>query len=102
MAQTTWEEASRCRKCDQPGVEVAVKDAAERFQGKVHIIECQNELCINFNERWIVQVRPDGTIPIRDESTRGFQSFPRMSESQQAMARRQLEDLQQEERRNRG
>jgi hypothetical protein len=91
-SQTTWEEASRCYKCQQPGVEVANLPAAERWQGRVHTIECQNHICLNFGQRWIVQVRPDGSIPNRDTSTRGEKSFPKMTAGQESFARRGIED----------
>jgi hypothetical protein len=96
----TWEEASRCYKCQEPGLEVADKPAAERHQGRVKILECQNERCKNFgvDGRWIIQVRPDGTIPdARKPGIVGAGAFPPMSTGMQQMAQSQLDALKREE-----
>lgn len=58
----TFEEASRCPKCDRPGKEVACKPGARRGV-MVHVIECVTELCKWHGERWFVQVNDDGSIP---------------------------------------
>ena len=88
----SMDEAMRCYKCSKTGVEIDVKPAREKHQGKVHIIECRNELCINYEQRWMVQVRPDGTIPIFENSRKSSKSFPKMSVSGEALARRGIED----------
>lgn len=88
----TLEEAKRCFKCDQPGLEISDMPARERHQGRVKIMECQNPLCLNTgpNGRWIIQVRPDGTIPKQRPSN--LRSFPALTPGQQAAALRELED----------
>jgi hypothetical protein len=49
-------------------------------QGRVITLECEMKLCPNFGERWIVQIKPDGTIPKRKAG--GIKSFPDMTSSQ--------------------
>jgi len=82
MSDTTFEEACRCWRCGQPGKEVARKKAAERHQGYVAVIECITKLCHNFAERWIVQIRPDGTIPDRSSDRPGLKVFTSLSDAQ--------------------
>jgi hypothetical protein len=105
----TMDEAKICSKCGEPGETVSIKPAREQYQGKVHIIECKNERCKGYDpidkmgRRWIVQVKPDGTIPDARSTTdrKGGGSFPQMSPGQQAAAQRGIEQIQEEERRSR-
>lgn len=63
---TTFEEAKRCPKCEQPGQEtgrISVKDTSVLPGTKVATIRCDNSRCKWQGESWIVQVNPDGTIP---------------------------------------
>jgi hypothetical protein len=39
---------------------------------KVEIYECDNPLCISQYGRWIVQINPDGSIPIRSHEEKEF------------------------------
>lgn len=75
----SWEEASRCPKCDNQGVKVA-EIRLDRHQGKSITLECQHELCRWYKQRWIVQVKPDGSIPVRNNQ-RGESAFPKLRES---------------------
>lgn len=63
MAETLLEEAKRCPKCDQPGVENGSKPAPERHMGRLQMFKCLNNRCSRVDGIWIVQIRPDGTIP---------------------------------------
>ena len=85
-----WEEARRCPKCNQPGEEVAERRLPERHQGKVVTLACASRLCIQFGDRWIVQVKPDGTIPKRKAGT--LKSFPDMTDRQIDYAKRDIAD----------
>lgn len=60
-----YEEAKRCPKCQQPGDKVSEHSAGPEFKPgtKAHIIMCRNELCRWYDTTWVVQVRPDGTVP---------------------------------------
>lgn len=74
----TFEEASRCPKCDKPGREVTAKPGQRRGV-VVHVIECVTELCRWHGERWFVQVNEDGTIP-RPYSQVGPKAYPKVSD----------------------
>lgn len=77
MALTTYEEATRCPKCETPGKLVnTTRPPANARTGiergtKVETYECVNERCVYgpqkqmdlAGERWAVQINPDGTIP---------------------------------------
>ena len=74
MSETTYEEARRCAKCQQPGELTNRYAVAQRSPSgeqrkiapgtQMHVFTCMNERC-----RWhgqtcrIVQVNPDGSIP---------------------------------------
>lgn len=65
---TTFEEAKRCPKCDQPGEVVgdrSLRPAPGVTRGaRLKIIHCRNSRCYWFNQVCrTIQVNPDGTIP---------------------------------------
>jgi hypothetical protein len=67
MTETTYEEATRCPKCGNPG-EVAIKAPAPRQARlprgtQIHTVYCRRELCPWNNTCWMVQVNADGTVP---------------------------------------
>lgn len=67
--ETTWEEARRCPRCKNPGVESEAEgrrltSAPGVTRGaQIHVIYCLNEHCRWYNTSWTVQTNPDGTIP---------------------------------------
>lgn len=63
MTDTTLDEARRCYKCNELGKPNGTTPAPERYMGIFHIFKCDNQRCAGFGKDWIVQVRPDGTIP---------------------------------------
>jgi len=74
MADTTFEEAKRHHICDQPGLEVKTQRPEGAPRGTlVHVFECKNERCEGFEDRWMVQTRPDGSVPTPGE--RGPKAF---------------------------
>jgi hypothetical protein len=74
MPDTTFEEAKRHYECQELGVEVGTnKPEGAPYGTLVHIIECKNERCKGYQERWLVQTRPDGTVPTPGE--RGPKAF---------------------------
>jgi hypothetical protein len=74
MPDTTFEEAKRHSVCGEIGLEVGTTKPEGAPRGTlVHIIECQNERCQDHKERWLVQTRPDGTVPTPGE--RGPKAF---------------------------
>lgn len=63
MAETTLEEARRCPRCEFPGTEAGSKPAPERWMGRLQLFKCMNQRCIRYEGIWVVQIKPDGTIP---------------------------------------
>lgn len=88
MPDTIMEEASRCPTCREPGREMSIAPAKDHA-GKVHIFACENVRCRDVGERWLVQVRPDGTIPQADK---GPKAFPKMSNDMVSHGMRVVED----------
>jgi hypothetical protein len=68
--------AEKCPKCQSKGELVAVTPAPPNTGprgSKVHTMACTNDLCPDQGERWIYQIHPDGTIPLR--APRGHKQF---------------------------
>lgn len=65
MTETTYEEARRCSKCQQPGEKAGEERAHGVTPGaKLHKFVCMNERCVWYGQVCrLVQVNPDGTIP---------------------------------------
>ena len=93
MTDSTIEEASRCWRCHNPGKFIEQLRAAQRSQGVVRVYTCETQLCHNFGERWIVQVRPDGTIPNRNEDKPTLSAYPTLSASEISAAQDNLRNL---------
>ena len=74
----TYEEASRCPKCDKPG-KLYVKKPGARRGVEVHVIECVTQLCKWYGERWFVQLNEDGSIP-KPYSQIGAKQYPKVSD----------------------
>lgn len=88
------DEATRCPQCNEPG-EDRQSVILELGQGTVHFYFCQNKPCEWYNTSWIVQILPDGTIPVRPQGDRYPGDFADkvMTPDQTAMGRRYLEDV---------
>jgi hypothetical protein len=77
----SWEDASRCPRCDLPGEEV------NRLPGKkpgykVATLLCRNDKCRWFNTGWAVQINPDGSVPEardRKPDDREERMYPRIN-----------------------
>ncbi len=63
MADSLLEEARRCPKCEQSGIEAGSHPAPERHMGRFQMFKCMNNRCAGFERIWLVQIRPDGSIP---------------------------------------
>lgn len=61
MSETTFEEAKRCPKCNEPGQEAGSR--SQRGGGEIKTIYCRNPRCAWNDTSWIVQVNADGSIP---------------------------------------
>jgi len=71
---TTYDTARRCYRCNELGQHIGTRPAPERRMGSFHVYQCRNERCVGFERDWIIQVRPDGTIPTPE--TNREKSFP--------------------------
>jgi hypothetical protein len=60
MSDTTLEEAKRCTFCQEPCK--TVKEQPLPQGGKMHIYQCENERCTDYQGRRMVQTNPDGSI----------------------------------------
>ena|SRR5687767_9371899 len=58
---TSWDEASRCPKCETAGEVVDERKAPT--PGKLVTLTCPNKRCRWFGTNFQVKVNPDGTIP---------------------------------------
>lgn len=97
--QTTYEEATRCPKCSQPG-NVRIKRSAPNIKPRgamVHTVYCENQLCLWYNTCWMVQVNADGSIPPPQDHTRspkvyqGFEEHDQMARDIMNSMNRQVE-----------
>jgi hypothetical protein len=59
----TLEEAGRCPKCQQPGVQGKTLPTQE-IGKKVIMFTCETKSCRWYNTGWPVQINADGTIPV--------------------------------------
>lgn len=78
MAQVTdptYNDAKKCPKCKQEGEFVGnINTVPQARRGtRVETWECLNDLCERAGSRWIIQINPDGTVPIR--APRGPKQF---------------------------
>jgi hypothetical protein len=79
--ETTLEEARRCPKCQQPG-ELARQTPAPRRLGvtpgaRMHHYQCKNTRCKWYDDIVrIVQVNPDGSIPMPGRRDKAFPAIP--------------------------
>lgn len=79
MSTASWEEASRCYKCGEPGHEIGKTSHPSRRGSVIHTLRCDNERCRDYDEQllslrwsWIIQVDEDGTIPVREPGVKEF------------------------------
>lgn len=61
--QTTFEEASRCPRCEQPGKEVKKMKALGVPGATVHTLMCMTTGCPWYKTTWLVQTNRDGSVP---------------------------------------
>ena len=74
MADSTYEEARRCPRCQQPGVEVGNRSGPHG--SRLHTIQCRTPRCRWFNTDYVVQVNSDGSIP--DPTLERPKHFPKL------------------------
>lgn len=87
MADTTFEEAKRCPKCDAPGEPISTHPGPKASE--FHVYECPTEICVWFGTRWVVQIMADGQIPQYNRA-RVDKNFKPLTPTQETKARDQL------------
>jgi hypothetical protein len=61
----SYEEATRCPKCEMPGRVRSKQPVLGRPKGtQLHLVYCENDRCTWYDTSWPVQVNPDGTVPV--------------------------------------
>ncbi len=91
MLTVSFEEASKCPRCDNAGEQNAlvrnVKD------GKLYTFTCRNSACSWFETDWVVQRLEDGTVPLRETTReRTFAPIPGMTQEKAIKALKQTAD----------
>lgn len=85
---SSWEDASRCPADQSPGKEQGKRP----FNGgQLITLTCQNTRCEYNDTGWVVQIRPDGTIP--EPTTERDKFFPKLAGWQKERARDRIQNL---------
>lgn len=107
MAESQYEEAQRCPRCQNPGKFVGktpISVPGVQRGTKVETYECVNTRCEygpqehpilgkQSGERWAIQVNPDGSIPprgVRDNQAKEYDIHRHTSPQERARARDML------------
>ncbi len=85
---TTYETARKCPRCGFYGEETSAVPG--RRASTIHTFMCRTNNCRWENTSWIVQVKNDGSIPIRNE---GDKEFPAMTKFQERIAQAEIDRL---------
>jgi hypothetical protein len=92
MSETTFEEASRCPKCGQPGEDKKKRKVRKgRNWVEIHTIYCRNQLCRWLDTAWLVQVNEDGSIPQAYQQL-GDKQFPKLSPESETRVQEAMEE----------
>lgn len=89
MSDTTYEEARRCPRCEQPGVELGSR--AGPHGSRIHTIQCKTTRCKWFNTNYTVQVNSDGSIP--NPTLERPKNFPKLPDRSEDEVNRMLERM---------
>lgn len=90
MPDTLFEEAKRCPKCSTPGEEVA-ESKAPSGDGVLKFFRCIEPRCTFVGERWVVQIRADGTVP-KPTDDKGPKTYLPLSNDRLSAGMRTVED----------
>lgn len=86
---TSYDEARRCRRCQELGVIVSTKN--DRRGGKSVTVQCRNNRCRWFNTNYAFDVRADGTVPPAViNRPKSFPKVPDMTDTMRERVDRQL------------
>jgi len=89
MTDSTYEEAKRCPRCKEPGVDIG--SVRGPHGSRIHAIQCRTPRCKWFQTNYSVQVNSDGTIP--EPSLDRPKNFPKLPERSAEDVDRMLDRL---------
>lgn len=89
MTDTSFDEARRCPRCDEPGR--GIRDFPGPGGSRFHSIMCLNQRCRWHNTTYLIQVNPDGTIP--PPTTDRDKNFPALPARDQELIDRQMDGI---------
>jgi hypothetical protein len=74
----SWDDASRCPRHELKGAEQSSRPMKHGEQrGTLVTLTCPQETCEYYDAGWVVQIRPDGTIPdARQSHDKSFDPLP--------------------------
>lgn len=82
MTDTTYEEAKRCPKCDQPGE--LRSDLPDKQGGRLHTFVCKTTTCKWYDQvSRVVSINPDGSVPTPTGHRKRFPTLPPRSDEDQ-------------------
>lgn len=94
----TFEEASKCPECHQPGQLVSKKVLGyDQGGGLLHSLECKNLLCVDVGSVFLVQTRADGTIPDRSTDAPTLKVYEPLSVYQESAARAAIQRIKEQD-----
>jgi hypothetical protein len=79
---TTWDEANRCPEDQYTGIVQSRK--SYKGGGQIVTLTCPQTRCQYYEDPWIVQVRPDNTVPDRIDPNERRKANPRPKINQAA------------------
>lgn len=78
----TFEKRTTCPKCKLPGdVALAI---THRDRAKTYSVTCMNDQCRWHTLNWLVDVNPDGSLPVVRPHVKAYPSIPDKTEQVQA------------------
>jgi hypothetical protein len=81
VADSTFDEARRCPKCDVLGADESQRPGPHG--SRLHVIRCRSPRCKWYNTTYIVQVDRDGTVAKPDSDRQKF--FPKIPDRTDAI-----------------
>ena len=80
MADTTWDQARRCPRCEAPGVDESQRQGPHG--SRIHVIRCKTTRCKWYDTTYLVQVNSDGSVSQPDlDRTKFFPKIPDRTDS---------------------
>jgi len=89
--KTTLEEASQCPTCHEPALKLREGPHPQRARAKLIYFRCANNRCPMQGQGHVVQINPDGTIPIRQAGPKQYPELPNDFGQTEAKLRAELE-----------